>query len=143
MSRALPQRPASLSCYPGRSRATIRGPESQGNGVSGRPFGRPEPALSLPKGQALDPGSPFGRPGRQFWFSRLVFPGRRIGAAGKGVIGMKILGEGVLRDRVGEALQHALALDCIDCFTIGAEDRYELADLVQRIPEASTLGWHA
>ena len=64
-------------------------------------------------------------------------------AAGKGVIGMKILGEGVLRDRVGEALQHALALDCIDCFTIGAEDRYELADLVQRIPEASTLGWHA
>ena len=67
----------------------------------------------------------------------------KIKAAGKGVIGMKILGEGVLRDRVGEALQHALALDCIDCFTIGAEDRYELADLVQRIPEASTLGWHA
>ena len=56
---------------------------------------------------------------------------------------MKILGEGVLRDRVGEALQHAMALDCIDCFTIGAEDRYELADLIRRIPEASTLGWRA
>ncbi len=67
----------------------------------------------------------------------------KIKAAGKGVVGMKILGEGVLRDRVGEALQHALALDCIDCFTIGAEDRFELADLIQRIPEASTLGWHA
>jgi predicted aldo/keto reductase-like oxidoreductase len=67
----------------------------------------------------------------------------KIKAAGKGVIGMKILGEGVLRDRVGEALQHALALDCIDCFTIGAESRSELAELVQRIPEASTLGWNA
>lgn len=67
----------------------------------------------------------------------------KIKAAGKGVIGMKILGEGVMRNRVGEALQHALALDCIDCFTIGAESRTELADLIRRIPEASTLGWHA
>lgn len=67
----------------------------------------------------------------------------KIKAAGKGVIGMKILGEGVMRDRVGEALQHALALDCIDCFTIGAENRVELSDLIRRIPEASTLGWNA
>ena len=67
----------------------------------------------------------------------------KIKAAGKGVIGMKILGEGVMRNRVSEALQHALALDCIDCFTIGAENRIELADLVRRIPEASTLGWKA
>lgn len=67
----------------------------------------------------------------------------KIKAAGKGVIGMKILGEGVMRGRVGEALQHALALDCIDCFTIGAENRTELSDLIRRIPEASTLGWNA
>ena len=67
----------------------------------------------------------------------------KVKAAGKGVIGMKILGEGVMRDRVGEALQHALALDCIDCFTIGAENRVELSDLIRRIPEASTLGWNA
>ena len=67
----------------------------------------------------------------------------QIKAVGKGVIGMKILGEGVMRNRVGEALQHALALDCIDCFTIGSETRFELADLIQRIPEASTLGWNA
>jgi predicted aldo/keto reductase-like oxidoreductase len=67
----------------------------------------------------------------------------KIKAAGKGVIGMKILGEGVMRDRVGEGLQHAMALDCIDCFTIGAENRFELADLIRRIPEASTLGWNA
>jgi aryl-alcohol dehydrogenase-like predicted oxidoreductase len=67
----------------------------------------------------------------------------KIKAAGKGVIGMKILGEGVMRNRIGEALQHALALDCIDCFTIGAENRTELAELIRRVPEASTLGWTA
>ena len=48
----------------------------------------------------------------------------------------------MLRNRVDEALQHALALDCIDCFTIGAESRVELADLVRRIPAASAQGWN-
>jgi hypothetical protein len=58
-------------------------------------------------------------------------------AAGKGIIGMKILGEGGLRDRVDECLSFALSLDCMDCFTIGPADRKELADLVARIPAAS------
>jgi predicted aldo/keto reductase-like oxidoreductase len=62
---------------------------------------------------------------------------RRMKAAGKGVIGMKILGEGGLRNRVDEALRFALSLDCVDCFTIGAENRQELADLLKRIPAAS------
>ena len=62
---------------------------------------------------------------------------RRMKAAGKGVIGMKILGEGGLRNRVDEALRYALALDCVDCFTIGPENRQELADLLKRIPAAS------
>jgi hypothetical protein len=66
-----------------------------------------------------------------------------IQRAGKGVIGMKILGEGRLRHRVDEALAHALALDCVDCFTIGAESVNELSDLVRRIPEASQRGWPA
>ncbi len=62
---------------------------------------------------------------------------RQMKAAGKGVIGMKILGEGGLRNRVDEALRYALSLDCLDCFTIGPENRGELADLVKRIPAAS------
>lgn len=62
---------------------------------------------------------------------------RQMKAAGKGVIGMKILGEGGLRDRVDEALRYALSLDCVDCFTIGPADRKELADLIKRIPAAS------
>lgn len=62
---------------------------------------------------------------------------RQFKAAGKGVIGMKILGEGGLSDRVDEALRYALALDCVDCFTIGPANRDELSDLIRRIPQAS------
>jgi aryl-alcohol dehydrogenase-like predicted oxidoreductase len=56
---------------------------------------------------------------------------------GKGVIGMKILGAGQLRDRADEALQYALAQDVLDCFTIGAESRVELEGLLTKIPAAS------
>jgi len=64
---------------------------------------------------------------------------RQMKAAGKGVIGMKILGEGGLKDRVDEALSYALALDCVDCFTIGPGNRDELADLIKRIPLSSEM----
>ena len=66
---------------------------------------------------------------------------REMKSNGKGVIGMKILGQGDMRHRVDEMLAHALALDCVDCFTIGAENRGELADLIRRIPDASQRGW--
>jgi 1-deoxyxylulose-5-phosphate synthase len=65
---------------------------------------------------------------------------RQMKAAGKGVIGMKILGQGGLRSRPDEALQFALGLDCVDCFTIGSENRGEFQDLVRRIPAASVRG---
>ena len=65
---------------------------------------------------------------------------KQMKAAGKGVIGMKILGAGKLRGKVDESLQYALAQDCIDCFTIGAEGRTELDDLVRKIPAASVRG---
>lgn len=64
---------------------------------------------------------------------------REMKAAGKGVIGMKILGEGGLSDRVDEALRYALSLDCLDCFTIGPANRKELEDLIRRIPLASSV----
>jgi aryl-alcohol dehydrogenase-like predicted oxidoreductase len=59
---------------------------------------------------------------------------------GKGVIGMKILGAGRLRPRIDEALQYALASQVLDCFTIGAENRRELEDLLVRMPKASVRG---
>lgn len=65
---------------------------------------------------------------------------KQMKAAGKGVIGMKILGAGRLRGKVDECLQFALSQDCVDCFTIGGESRAELADLVKKIPAASVRG---
>jgi predicted aldo/keto reductase-like oxidoreductase len=66
---------------------------------------------------------------------------KQMKAAGKGVIGMKILGAGALRDKVDESLQYALAHSAIvDCFTIGAESQDELADLIRKIPVASVRG---
>jgi len=62
---------------------------------------------------------------------------RQMKAAGKGVIGMKILGAGALRHKVDHSLQFALSLDCVDCFTIGSESREEMLDLTRRIPAAS------
>lgn len=65
---------------------------------------------------------------------------KEMKAAGKGIIGMKIFGAGKLRDKPDECLQYALALDCVDCFTIGSENRGELQDLVKRIPTSSVRG---
>ena len=65
---------------------------------------------------------------------------KQIKAAGKGVIGMKILGAGRLRNKPDEALQFALSLGTLDCFTIGSESRGEMEDLLRRIPLASTRG---
>jgi hypothetical protein len=65
---------------------------------------------------------------------------RQMKAQGKGIIGMKILGAGRLRNKVDECLQFALSLDCVDCFTIGAESREEMLDLVAKIPAASVRG---
>jgi aryl-alcohol dehydrogenase-like predicted oxidoreductase len=56
---------------------------------------------------------------------------------GKTVIGMKIFAEGRLRDRADECLKFVLGLDCVDCFTIGAESKDQLNDLIKRIPAAS------
>lgn len=65
---------------------------------------------------------------------------KQMKAAGKGVIGMKIFGAGRLRSRADECLQFALSLDCVDCFTIGAEGRDEMLDLTRKIPAASVRG---
>jgi aryl-alcohol dehydrogenase-like predicted oxidoreductase len=58
---------------------------------------------------------------------------REMKASGKAVIGMKILGQGTLRDRQDEAIRFALGLGILDAFTIGAESIAEQNDLVKRI----------
>src|SRR6266581_451254 len=61
---------------------------------------------------------------------------REMRAAGKGIIGMKILGQGELRHRQDEALNFALGLNLLDSFTIGAESQSEQEDLIRRIAAA-------
>jgi aryl-alcohol dehydrogenase-like predicted oxidoreductase len=61
---------------------------------------------------------------------------RQMRAAGKGIVGMKILGAGALRRRQDEALKYALSLGLLDSFTIGAESKAEQEDLIRRIAAA-------
>jgi hypothetical protein len=61
---------------------------------------------------------------------------KEMRASGKGIVGMKILGEGDLRNRQDEALRFALSLDLLDAFTIGAESKSEQEDLIRRIAAA-------
>ena len=62
---------------------------------------------------------------------------REMKAAGKGIIGMKILGQGDMRTRQNDALKFALSLGLLDAFTIGAESKAEQEDLIKRIETAA------
>jgi 1-deoxyxylulose-5-phosphate synthase len=62
---------------------------------------------------------------------------REMRAAGKGIVGMKILGQGDLRGRQDEALKYALSLGLLDAFTIGAESKAEQQDLIRRVSRAA------
>ena len=55
---------------------------------------------------------------------------------GKGIVGMKILGQGDLRDKPSEAIRYALGTGLLDAMTIGAESRREQQDLIGRIASA-------
>src|SRR5215468_8450492 len=61
---------------------------------------------------------------------------REMRSAGKAVVGMKILGQGTLRDRQDEGIKYALSLGLLDAFTIGAESKQEQEDLIRRISAA-------
>src|SRR5579863_3790036 len=61
---------------------------------------------------------------------------KEMNAAGKAVVGMKILGQGTLRNRQDEGIKYALSLGLLDAFTIGAESKAEQEDLIRRIAAA-------
>lgn len=58
-------------------------------------------------------------------------------AAGKGLVGMKVIGEGQLRNRIDDAIRFAATKDAVHCFTIGCESRAEFKDNFDRIPKVS------
>jgi 1-deoxyxylulose-5-phosphate synthase len=61
---------------------------------------------------------------------------KQMRAQGKGIVGMKILGQGDLRDRPSEAIRYALGTGILDAFTIGAESQKEQNNLLERIAAA-------
>jgi diketogulonate reductase-like aldo/keto reductase len=58
---------------------------------------------------------------------------REMKTAGKGVIGMKILGEGRLANSLDTAIKHAVDLDVLDAFTIGFTTEGQLDQVVDKI----------
>jgi 1-deoxyxylulose-5-phosphate synthase len=61
---------------------------------------------------------------------------KQMRAQGKGIVGMKILGQGDLRDKPAEAIRYALGTGVLDAFTIGAESQKEQNNLIQRVAAA-------
>ena len=68
---------------------------------------------------------------------------RKLHAAGKGVVGMKIIGEGRLRDapdKRDESARFVLGLGCVDVLNVGFEKVEEIDDLagrVRKVPRAA------
>ena len=61
---------------------------------------------------------------------------QKIHAAGKGVVGMKIVGEGRLRndpEKRDESLRYVLGLGCVDVLNVGCESIAEVDDMATRI----------
>ena len=61
---------------------------------------------------------------------------KQMRAQGKGILGMKILGQGAMRKRQDEAIRFALGTGVLDAFTIGAENESEQSDLIRRVAAA-------
>ncbi len=61
---------------------------------------------------------------------------QQMRAQGKGIVGMKILGQGDLRDRPAEAIRYALKSGVLDAMTIGAESKREQDLLVRHVAAA-------
>jgi len=61
---------------------------------------------------------------------------KQMKAQGKGIIGMKILGQGDLRDKPGEAIRYALGTGVLDAITIGAESQKQQNNLIQHVAAA-------
>ncbi len=53
--------------------------------------------------------------------------------AGKGILGMKIVGEGKLADRLPESLKYVMGLGCVDAITIGFVSPAQIDDAAAKI----------
>ena len=61
---------------------------------------------------------------------------KKLHAAGKGVVGMKLIGEGRLRNddaRRDESVKFVLGLGCVDMLNVGFEKVEEIDDFAARV----------
>jgi hypothetical protein len=61
---------------------------------------------------------------------------KKIHSAGKGVVGMKVIGEGKLRNddvKRDESVKYVLDLGCVDILNVGFEKLEEIDDLAARV----------
>jgi len=61
---------------------------------------------------------------------------KKIHASGKGVVGMKLVGEGKLRndpEKRDESLRYVLGLGCVDVLNVGCESIAEVDDITERV----------
>lgn len=68
---------------------------------------------------------------------------KKIHAAGKGVVGMKIMGEGRLRnddEKRNASVKYALTLGCVDVLNVGCESIAEVDDLAARVKRVEHFG---
>ena len=56
---------------------------------------------------------------------------------GKGMLGMKILGEGEIADKIDASLSFVMGLGCIDSFNIGFLNKGEVDDTIKRVNAAT------
>ena len=67
---------------------------------------------------------------------------KKIHDAGKGVVGMKIIGEGKLRndeEKRDESVKYVLGLGCVDVLNVGFEKIEEVDDLAARVRKVSRV----
>jgi hypothetical protein len=61
---------------------------------------------------------------------------KKLHGAGKGVVGMKIMGEGKLRnddEKRDESVRYVLGLGCVDILNVGFEKLDEVDDFARRV----------
>ena len=64
---------------------------------------------------------------------------KRIHAAGKGIIGMKLIGEGSFDlAKRKQTLKYVMGLGCIDCMTVGFEKTGQVDEFVNNVRERLT-----
>ena len=62
---------------------------------------------------------------------------KKIHAAGKGILGMKIIGEGLIAGQRQESLDFVLNLGCVHAFNVGFTSKTQIDDIISRMSKVT------